>query len=187
MTTEQPTLAVKQADIDAANALDDALGFLTDLERPIVEQAFARHRTNSEPRPVAGLREAAQRVVDDYPAAAGACASIEGGDGKPGWGSIRRLAEVLATHSPAPMAGEGRTYDYDMAYNGGYAAAATTMQLEIDRLQEALRLARPIVEQDWLTAIDYNDADWQGMSHTALEAIDAGLVPAAAHPSTQGV
>jgi len=71
-------------------------------------QAFARHRiAHSDPRPVAeGLREAAQRVVDDYPAAAGACASIEGGDGKPGWGSIRRLAEALATHSPALMAGE---------------------------------------------------------------------------------
>lgn len=35
---------VTQADRDAADALDEQLGFLTAIERPIVEQAFARYR-----------------------------------------------------------------------------------------------------------------------------------------------
>ncbi|KAK4833127.1 hypothetical protein QYF36_006938 [Acer negundo] len=42
------------------------------------------------------LREAAQAVVDDYPVAAGMYPSLEGTDGKPGYGSIRRLAAALA-------------------------------------------------------------------------------------------
>lgn len=37
-------VAITQADREAADALDDALGFLTDIERPIILQAFARHR-----------------------------------------------------------------------------------------------------------------------------------------------
>lgn len=36
-----------QADRDALEALDDALGFLTDVERPIVLQAFAKRRLAS--------------------------------------------------------------------------------------------------------------------------------------------
>lgn len=35
---------ITQADREAAVALDDALGFLIDSERPIVPQAFAAHR-----------------------------------------------------------------------------------------------------------------------------------------------
>jgi hypothetical protein len=50
-------VAVTQADEDAANALDDALGFLTDLERPIVAQAFARHRlAHSHPAATGSVR-----------------------------------------------------------------------------------------------------------------------------------
>lgn len=41
------------------------------------------------------LREAARRVVDDFPAAAGKFDTIEGTDGQPGWGSIRALAAAL--------------------------------------------------------------------------------------------
>lgn len=47
---------------------------------------------------------AAKRVVSDYPAAAGAYPDIEGGDSKPGWGSIRSLAEALAALAPAAIA-----------------------------------------------------------------------------------
>ncbi len=51
-------LPVTQDDVAAANALDDALGFLTDLERPIVEQAFARHRlAHRTPAPAGDVRE----------------------------------------------------------------------------------------------------------------------------------
>jgi hypothetical protein len=42
-------------------------------------------------------------------------------------------------------------------------------------LREALELARPIVEADLASAADYSDADWIGMSQTALDAIDAAL------------
>lgn len=47
MTTTPATqalLPVTQSDRDALEALDDAVGFLTEIERPIVLQAFARHR-----------------------------------------------------------------------------------------------------------------------------------------------
>lgn len=44
----------------------------------------------------------------------------------------------------------------------------------------ALRLARPIVEADLADACDHCDADWEGMSRTALEAIDAALAKAGA-------
>lgn len=40
---------------------------------------------------------------------------------------------------------------------------------------EALKLARPIVEADYHAAKEQCDADWEGMSFTALEAIDAAL------------
>lgn len=44
-----------------------------------------------------------------------------------------------------------------------------------DGLRSALELARPIVEADLHEAIDHADGDWEGMSRTALEAIDAAL------------
>lgn len=44
---------------------------------------------------------------------------------------------------------------------------------------EALRLARPIIEADLCAAVDHADADWEGMSRTALAAIDAALSPEA--------
>lgn len=37
-------MTILQIDRDAADALDDALGFLTAEERPIVEQALVSHR-----------------------------------------------------------------------------------------------------------------------------------------------
>jgi hypothetical protein len=43
-TTDQQAVTVAQIDVDAAAALDDALGFLTEIERPIVVEHFARYR-----------------------------------------------------------------------------------------------------------------------------------------------
>lgn len=40
---------------------------------------------------------------------------------------------------------------------------------------EALRLAQPIVEADYHAARDMADADWEGMSFTALEAVNEAL------------
>lgn len=39
---------VLQCDREAAEALDDALGFLTNNERPIVEKHLARHREEAQ-------------------------------------------------------------------------------------------------------------------------------------------
>lgn len=53
---DEGLLPVTPADEAALEALDNALGFLTHLERPIILQALARHRlAHSEPRPVAGF------------------------------------------------------------------------------------------------------------------------------------
>jgi hypothetical protein len=43
------------------------------------------------------------------------------------------------------------------------------------KLREALELARPIVEADYVTACEYADADWLGPSKEALDAIDEAL------------
>jgi len=142
-------VAVIQADVDAANALDYALGFLTDNERPIVLQALARHRiAHSDPRPVAeGLREALELLRDDV-----ADPYSFSGDGDDQgqcitqhkffrWGDdcviaigelnypnqwddeafdakVEVLKAALATHSPAPMAGEtAPLYTFDEAWD----------------------------------------------------------------------
>lgn len=73
-TTDQPTLAVTQADRDAAahyvESVDDAnTGDAIRagrLDCGGTVQAFARHRTHSEPRPVAGLREAICSASPDH-------------------------------------------------------------------------------------------------------------------------
>ena len=44
-----------------------------------------------------------------------------------------------------------------------------------ERLVEALRKARPIVEADLHAAMEQCDADWEGMSREALDSIDAAL------------
>ncbi len=49
-----------------------------------------------------------------------------------------------------------------------------------DALIEALKLARPIVEADYVSACDHGDSDWEGQSYTALSAIDTAL---SAHPT----
>lgn len=54
-------------------------------------------------------------------------------------------------------------------------AALASDRGEIERLREALRLARPIVEAELEEAEGYADADWEGMTRQALEAIDAAL------------
>ena len=64
---------------------------------------IARLAAAASPTPPAlpeDLRKAAQAVVDDYPVASGMYPSLEGTDGKPGYGSIRRLAAVLAQAVP---------------------------------------------------------------------------------------
>jgi hypothetical protein len=53
--------------------------------------------------------------------------------------------------------------------------ASQSLSSDIEAAVEALKLARPIVEADLHAAIDHCDADWEGMSRTALEAIDAAL------------
>ena len=45
MTTTDTEVTITQADRDALERIDDALGFLMDDEREIVLHAFARHRT----------------------------------------------------------------------------------------------------------------------------------------------
>jgi len=64
---------------------------------------------------------------------------------------------------------------------GALAAAPTPAQSApaSDVLREALRLARPIVESDLSSAEEHCDADWEGMSRTALDAIDAALTTSA--------
>ena len=44
-----------------------------------------------------------------------------------------------------------------------------------DDLRAALELARPIIEADLATAESFNDSDWEGLSRTALEAVDKAL------------
>jgi len=55
--------------------------------------------------------------------------------------------------------------------------AATTARPTERGAVEALQLARPIVEADLEAAKEQGDADWEGMSFTALEAIDDALTP----------
>lgn len=64
MTAQAETggsVVVTQADVEATDALDDALGFLTDRERPKVLQAFARHAKAARED---ALREAAAIAHD---------------------------------------------------------------------------------------------------------------------------
>lgn len=46
---------------------------------------------------------------------------------------------------------------------------------DVAAMREALKLARPIVEADYHDAVEHSDGDWEGMSKTALDAIDAAL------------
>jgi hypothetical protein len=63
------------------------------------------------------------------------------------------------------------------------ATRLATWDAAYRRMREALELARPIVEADVSQAGDYCDSDWEGMSRTALEAIDAALTPASDAPA----
>lgn len=65
--------------------------------------------------------------------------------------------------------------------NGTWLAQPTTDPVSREAAASALDLARPIVEADLHAAIEQCDADWEGMSRTALDAIDAALraLPAA--------
>ncbi|PAL23574.1 hypothetical protein [Sphingopyxis sp. GW247-27LB] len=57
-------------------------------------------------------------------------------------------------------------------------AALTTDQSQTERLREAvdgLSIARGIIEADLNDAKEHRDADWIGMSQSALDAIDAAL------------
>lgn len=161
--TDQPTLAVqahewRKREVQAIGAA------ISNRSWHAVEQAYNSlrdkmdragcwwapdTRTTHEPRPAGDLREDVygHTVIDRMRDHA------ENGTMEPGY--RKDLFELLdlATHSPAPMAGE-----------------------------KALRLARPIVEADWYSAREAGDSDWEGLSWTALDAIDKAL---AAHPSTQ--
>lgn len=53
---------VTQAEIDAVDEMDDALGFLTEVERPILARAFARHAEQAR----IAERERCARVAEDW-------------------------------------------------------------------------------------------------------------------------
>ena len=53
---------VTQAEIDAVDEMDDALGFLTEVERPILARAFARHAEQA----CIAERERCARVAEDW-------------------------------------------------------------------------------------------------------------------------
>ena len=125
-------------------------------------QAFARHRGST-----AGVEvEKIETVTGDF--------GTE--PGEPFWRV--RIGEQCAD------------FDFELAARNFAAAIerlaslsqtpATPMVQE--GLREALELARPIVEADLLDAIDHCDADWEGMSRTALEAIDRALSATPAPP-----
>ena len=54
---------ITQADRDALEAIDDALGFLMDNERAIVLDAFARHRLAAQSQPAATVQEVGRDVM----------------------------------------------------------------------------------------------------------------------------
>jgi len=172
---------------------DDRGGFKP-FQRPReIEEAYevlARHRiAHSDPRPVAGAD--ADELADAY---------VGTGDRDEAqtraWHHYRQGAAdafaALATHSPAPMAGV--TYDFDMAYNGGYAAAAAPMQLEIDRLRGALEAIGKFVDDFHAPWGSWKTAWWEGevsddaalTDNNALKHV-ADMARRAAHPSTQEV
>lgn len=66
VATEPQEVTVAPIDVNAAASLDDALGFLTDRERPIVEQAFARHRLASVSSASAAKPQAVPVLCDFY-------------------------------------------------------------------------------------------------------------------------
>ncbi len=61
---DEPVSDATQSDRDALAALDDALGFLTETERPIVLEALTRHRQSPE---TLTLRRAVSPFRDDVP------------------------------------------------------------------------------------------------------------------------
>lgn len=195
--TDQPTLAVTQADINAANALDDVLGFLTDLERPLVVKAFARHRTTHEPRPAGDLREALAQIAgyskvngmtrrrmrkiaidaltssgSDMPTSTLGLihAMLQPYEGEPSQAgeAFKVVDAALATHSPAPMAGEGWIVGNNV---GQWRTFDTFGWAWTDRRDLAVRYARR--EDAELVHGDDEDS-WRVEQY-----------PAAAHPSTQ--
>ena len=56
-----------------------------------------------------------------------------------------------------------------------YAEQLTAAQQSLRTARGALELARPIVEADHEAAKESRDADWEGLSFTALESIDKAL------------
>ena len=60
-----------------------------------------------------------------------------------------------------------------------FAAHRTAHALPGDVGTAGMKIAREIVATDLDDAIQHCDADWEGMSRTAMEAIDAALTPSA--------
>lgn len=58
---------------------------------------------------------------------------------------------------------------------------------QADPVRKALELARPIVEADWHAGKEAGDADWEGLSFTALETIVAALEALEATDRAAGV
>lgn len=245
--TDQPTLAVTQADREAAAGVAHGFnrhilesGMRTGMQdHHAIVQAFARHRTNSEPRPAGDLRGAladrfwlivrepgmvpdrkgpwphrdTAKVMREFIAArprAFLDVLTIGPDGTPDVqhgpealqmadarsmtvGSkhnarVRAAAdEALATHSPAPMAGEGwqdiETVNRDCMTEIDMWCASAEADGEGWNLRGILMIGTP----DWIKREDASDyfPHENGGFLTHWRPLPAP--PAAAHPSTQGV
>lgn len=78
-------------------------------------------------------------------------------------------------HVTMPLAPPATDQSGEVDLTAVYMAGRADLLKENKRLREALTLARPIIESDWYQAREHADADWEGMSWTALQAIDAAL------------
>jgi len=87
-------VTVTQEDRDAADALDDALGFLTANERPIVEQSLAAHRIAAEAR--VSAREEVLRVQGQAEGFAAAVAQLRNMSATKPPASLSHAASILA-------------------------------------------------------------------------------------------
>jgi len=89
-------VTITQADRDALERIDDALGFLMDDEREIVLHAFARHRTLT-PAQAAGpvLLEALKALRDNI----GAASLTRNKHGQ----MIRAMADAAITQAEGPQ------------------------------------------------------------------------------------
>lgn len=65
--------------------------------------------------------------------------------------------------------------------------ALSTPPRQPDDAVRALKLAQPIVEADYHAACDTNDADWEGMSKAALDAVNAALAATKSPEADGGV